>query len=152
MLRARALSDQDDIEGALAVLNKYPPSPEMNSLRADISWNAGMWEDAAEALQDLILDESIDPARPVSQKQADLLLNRAVALNLAGDRVGLANMRTKFGPAMEKTARAKMFDVVTRQRTGNLSSDRESIAALVSEVDMFKDFLDSYRASNQPSN
>lgn len=152
MLRARAMSDQDDIEGSLAVLNKYPPSPEMNSLRADIAWNAGMWEDAAEALQDLILDEAIDPARPVTQKQADLLLNRAVALNLAGDRVGLANMRTKFAATMEKTARAKMFDVVTRPRTGNLSSDRESIAALVSEVDMFKDFLDSYRASNQPSN
>lgn len=152
MLRARALSDEDNVNGALAVLNKYPPSPEVNRLRADIAWNAGQWEDAAEALNDLILDEDIDPSRVLTQKQADLLLNRAVALNLSGDRVALANMRARFATAMDKTSRAKMFDLVTRPRTGNLSSDRESIAALVSEVDMFKEFLDSYRASNAPSN
>lgn len=152
MLRARALSEMDQVEDALMILNKYPPSPDINRLRADIAWNAGMWQDAAEALQDLILDESIETDRALTQKQADLILNRAVALNLAGDRVALANMRTKYGTAMEKTARSKMFDVVTRQRTGNLSSDRESIAALVAEVDMFKEFLDSYRASQEPSN
>jgi tetratricopeptide (TPR) repeat protein len=152
MLRARALSELDRVEEALRILNTFPPAPETNRLRADIAWNAGMWQDAAEALQDLILDESIDIARPLTTKQADLILNRSVALNLAGDRVALSSMRTKYGPAMEKTARSKMFDVVTRQRTGNLSSDRESIAALVSEVDMFKEFLDSYRASTEPSN
>lgn len=152
MLRARALSELDRVEEALRILNTFPPAPETNRLRADIAWNAGMWQDAAEALQDLILDESIDIARPLTTKQADLILNRSVALNLAGDRVALSSMRTKYGAAMEKTARSKMFDVVTRQRTGNLSSDRESIAALVSEVDMFKEFLDSYRASTEPSN
>lgn len=152
MLRARALSESGKVDEALAILNKFPPSPEINSLRADIAWNAGMWEDAGDALQDLILDESIDVARPLTQKQADLILNRAVALNLSGDRVALANMRTKYEGAMAKTSRAKMFDVVTRPRTGNLSADRDSIAALVSEVDMFKAFLDSYRASASPSN
>lgn len=152
LLRARALSDLDKVEEALAILNKFPPSPEVNRLRADIAWNAGMWEDASEALQDLILDESIDLGRPITQKQADLILNRAVALNLSGNRVELSNMRTKYEAAMAKTSRAKMFDVVTRPRTGVLSSDRDSIAALVSEVDMFKEFLDSYRADNSPSN
>ncbi len=152
MLRARSLSELGRVDEALKILNTFTPSPEINRLRADIAWNAGMWEDAALALQDLVLDEEIDVARPLNQKQADLLLNRAVALNLAGDRVALSGMRTKYGDAMSKTARSKMFDVVTRQRTGSLISDRESIAALVSEVDMFKDFLDSYRASNEPSN
>jgi tetratricopeptide (TPR) repeat protein len=152
MLRARALSDLDRVEEALAILNRYPPTPEINRLRADIAWNAGLWEDAAEALNDLILDQAIDPARPLTQEQADLILNRAVALNLSGNRVALANLKTKYEAAMAKTARARLFDVVTRQRTGNLSSDRDSIAALVSEVDMFRDFLDSYRSGNNPSN
>ena len=149
MLRARSLSELGRVDEALKILNNFTPSPDINRLRADIAWNAGMWEDAALALQDLVLDEEIDVARPLNQKQADLLLNRAVALNLAGDRVALSGMRTKYGDAMSKTARSKMFDVVTRQRTGSLISDRESIAALVSEVDMFKDFLDSYRASTE---
>lgn len=153
LLRARALSKMDKVAEALAILNKFPPAPEVNRLRADIAWNAGMWGDAAEALQNLIIDEPIDVARPLTQKQADLILNRSVALNLSGDRVALSNMRTKYADMMDKTSRAKMFDVVTRQRTGSLSSDRESIAALVSEVDLFKDFLDSYRADTaKPSN
>jgi hypothetical protein len=153
LLRARALSKMDKVADALAILNKFPPSPEVNRLRADIAWNAGMWGDAAEALQNLIVDEPIDVARPLTQKQADLILNRAVALNLSGDRVALSNMRSKYADMMGKTSRAKMFDVVTRQRTGSLSSDRDSIAALVSEVDLFKDFLDSYRAdTSKPSN
>lgn len=97
MLRARALSDEDKVEDALALLNGMGPSPDVNRLRADIAWNAGMWDDAAEALQDLILDEAIDVARPLTQKQADLVLHRSVALNLAGDRVALANMRTRYG-------------------------------------------------------
>lgn len=153
LLRARALSKMDKVADALAMLNKFPPSPEVNRLRADIAWNAGLWGDAAEALQNLIVDEPIDVARPLTQKQADLILNRAVALNLSGDRVALSNMRSKYVDMMSKTSRAKMFDVVTRQRTGSLSSDRDSIAALVSEVDLFKDFLDSYRAdTSKPSN
>ena len=152
MLRARALSKQDKVEDSLAILNSFSPTPEINALRADIAWGAGMWDDAAMALKDMIVDESIDLGRPLTQKQADLILNRSVALNLAGDRVELANMRTKYGAAMEKTSRSKMFDVVTRPRTGNLSSDRDSIASLVSEVDMFREFLDSYRSSGKPSN
>lgn len=152
LLRARALSKLKKVDDALAILNKLPPAPDVNRLRADIAWNAGLWPDSAAALQDLIIDEGIDGTRPLTQKQADLLLNRAVALNLSGDRVALSNMKTKYDAVMSKTARAKMFEVVTRQRTGSLSSDRESIAALVSEVDMFREFLDSYRAETKPSN
>jgi hypothetical protein len=151
MLRARALSDEDKVEDALAILKDFQPTPDINALRADIAWNAGLWDDAADALRDLILDESIDVARPLTQKQADLILNRAVALNLAGDRVELSNMRTRYGDAMMKSSRSKMFDVVTRARAGVMSSEQDSIAALVSEVDMFKDFLDSYRAGNKAS-
>lgn len=152
MLRARALSKQGNADGAMRILNRFPPTPDVNRLRADIAWTAGRWDDAADALNDMIMDEAINPERPLSQKHADLLLNRAVALNLAGNRVALANLRTRYEDAMARTTRARMFDVVTRPRTGNLSSDRESIAALVSEVDIFREFLDSYRSSAEPSN
>ena len=152
MLRARALSKQNNADAAMRILNRFPPTPDVNRLRADIAWTAGRWDDAADALNDMIMDEAINPERPLSQKNADLLLNRAVALNLSGNRVALANLRTRYEDAMSKTTRARMFDVVTRPRTGNLSSDRESIAALVSEVDIFREFLDSYRSSAEPSN
>lgn len=147
LLRARALSKINRTEEAIELLNGFDPDPDVNALRADIAWQAGLWDDAAEALQDLILDESIDPVRPLTLKHADLILNRAVALNLSGNRVEVANMRTTYEKAMNQTTRGKLFDVITRPRKVSTLSDRETIAGIVSEVDLFSHFLDSYRAS-----
>ena len=44
-------------EEAIAYLNAFQPAPDVNRLRADIAWQAGLWEDAAEALDDLVLDQ-----------------------------------------------------------------------------------------------
>jgi len=148
LMRARAMSQMDHTEEALELLSKFDPSPDVNSLRADIAWQAGLWEDAAEALQDLILDEALDLNRPLTGAQADLVLNRSVALNLSGNRVALANMRKRYSDSMKKTARARLFDVVTRPRRSTLLTDRQTLDSLVSEVDIFKDFLEAYRSSN----
>jgi len=145
LMHARALSQMNQTEEAIALLNTFPPDPDVNRLRADIAWQAGLWEDAAEALQDLILDEAIDPQRPLSLEQADLILNRAVALNLSGNRVALTNMQKRFGDAMQKTARARLFDIVTRPRKTSIIADRDTIEQIVSEVDLFKDFLTDYK-------
>lgn len=153
MMRARALSQQDKTEEALALLHTFDPSPEVNRLRADIAWQAGLWEDAAEALQDMILDEALDLGRPLTDAQADLVLNRAVALNLSGNRVALANMRKRYEDSMKKTARTRLFDVVTRPRQSTLLSDKQTLDSLVSEVDIFKDFLEAYKKDGGlPSN
>ena len=96
LLRARALSKNKRADQALALLNELPRSADVNNLRADIAWEAGYWDDAAEALQDVILDRDFSLTRPLEQPDAELILHRAVALNLAGDRVGLANMREKI--------------------------------------------------------
>jgi hypothetical protein len=145
LLRARALSQMNHTEEALQMLSKMTPGPDVNRLRADIAWQARMWEDAAEALQDLIADESPDLTQPLTPKQADLILNRAVALNLSGNRVELASVRTRYYDAMKKTPRARLFDVVTRPRQTSILADRQTIESIVSEVDMFKDFLEAYK-------
>lgn len=149
LLRARALSNINRTEEAIALLNTFEPDPDVNALRADISWQSGLWEDAAEALQDLILDEALDLKRPLTQKQSDLVLNRAVALNLASNRVALANMRTEYETAMAQTSRGRLFDVITRPRKVSTLSDRETIAGIVAEVDLFSGFLDSYRKTGE---
>lgn len=152
LLRARALSQKDMAEEALALLGEMSTANDVNRLRADIAWNARLWEDAAEALHDLILDEALDLGRPLSREQAELILNRAVALNLASNRVALANMRKRYGEAMKKTPRARLFDIITRQRKTAIMADRQTIESIVSEVDMFKDFLESYKATEDVSN
>ena len=145
LLRARALSRKGRPDQALALLNDLNRTPEMNLLRADIAWTAGYWDDAAEALEDVILDKNISLTRPLEEEDKAVLLQRAVSLNLAGDRIALANMREKYSDLMNQTDRAKVFEVITRPRQRGELADRDTLLSVVSEVDLFKEFLDAYK-------
>ena len=83
LLQARALSQQGKAEEALETLDALGTSIPVNRLRADIAWKAGLWEDAADAINLLILDEKIGDT-PLTEEQAELILNRVVALNPQG--------------------------------------------------------------------
>lgn len=152
LLHARALSQLGRTTDALEYLDNFELSPEVNRLRADIAWNAGLWKDAAIALNDLILDYNINPDRPLNEHETQIILNRAVALNLSGDRVELDNLRIRYGQVMQKTPRSGLFDVVTRPRQSTILTNRETIQSLVEEVDMFKDFLEAYRIDKRDLN
>jgi hypothetical protein len=144
LLRARAYSKLKKSEEAMGILATLEKDPIVSRLRADVAWSAGSWDVAADAFQDLILAENISLTRPLSAYQTDLILNRSIALNLSSNRVALANMRERYDDAMKQTEKAQLFDVVTRPRQLGLMGSRENVTSLISEVDMFKDFLDSY--------
>ena len=145
VLRARALYKLKKVDAAMAEIENIKNDPIAPRLRADVAWNAGRWDEAADALNDLILEEDISPSRPLTSYQTDLILNRAIALNLSNNRVALANLRERFGDAMKQTEKAQLFEVVTRPRQLGLLGNRESVSSLISEVDLFGDFLDTYR-------
>lgn len=152
LLRARALSRQGRSDQAIALLEGLKPNPTINRLRADIAWTAGYWDDAAAALDDVILDQNISLTRPLSDDHSTLILHRAVALNLASDRIALANMREKYADAMAQTQKARLFDVITRARQNAALADRDTLLGVMSEVDLFSDFLNSYKAAAEPVN
>ncbi|MBI1327388.1 MAG: hypothetical protein GC136_07055 [Alphaproteobacteria bacterium] len=145
LLRARAHSQLKQPDEAFKVLNTIPQEGDALRLRADIAWQSQRWQDAAEALERLVQAERISVTRPMTDAQANLVLNWAVALNLADNRYVLANVRERFALAMQSTKNAKLFDVVTRARQNAGLADRETIRSFTSEVDMFKDFLESYK-------
>jgi hypothetical protein len=91
-----------------------------------------------------MVDENIDARKDLTDYQANLILNRAVALNLGGDRVELASMRQKYSDRMKGTKRGSMFEVVTRPHSINVMSEQQTLQSIVGEVDMFKDFMDDY--------
>jgi hypothetical protein len=78
-------------------------------------------------------------------------MQRAVALNLSSNRIGLANMREKYSDSMAQTDKARVFEVITRARQSGALADRETLMGVVSEVDLFKQFLDNYKASSAPA-
>ncbi len=152
LLRARALSDQGRPDQALALLNDLEASTDSNRLKADIAWGAGYWDDAGEALGDVILDRNFSFTRPLESKDTALILQRSVALSLAGDRIALANMREKYSDLMAQTDKSNVFDVITRPRQSAALADRDTLLNIVSETDLFAEFLENYRTTTPPSN
>jgi len=152
LLRARALSRNGRPDQGIKMLEGLNNNPTTNRLRADIAWTAGYWDDAASALGDVIIDQNISLTRPLSEDHTTLILHRAISLNLASDRIGLANMREKYTDSMAQTEKARIFEVITRPRQNAALADRETMLGIVSEVDLFSDFLESYKAVSAPSN
>ena len=147
LLMSRTLADQGQVNDAIAFLEELPFHPDVNKMHADVAWRAQLWDDAAAGLKEVIADQNISLTRPFSPESAELILQRAIALNLAGDRVGLTNMREKYSDSMAATKRAKVFEVVTRARQSSALADRETLMSVVNEVDIFSDFLDAYKAT-----
>lgn len=150
MLRAKAFSMKGKPDDAFASLALLPQTDDALRLRADIAWRGKKWQDAADSLEQLVQNQEISLTRPLSDEQADLILNWAVALYLADNRYVLANLRERYADAMAATNKAQKFDVVTRPRQGALLSDRETINSIVDETVIFKDFLKSFKAGDVP--
>lgn len=148
LLKARALSKTGVATEALRLLRPYDNDLDVARLTADIAWESSRWSDAADAFEDLINSENISQTRPMSDYQAGLVLNRAIALNLSGDRSALSAHRNRFNDLMSQNDKARLFDLVTRQRQIGLVGSEESITSLISEVDLFGDFLENYKKIN----
>ena len=148
MLRARALSKSGQANEALSLLSNAGNDPEVLRLRADIAWNGSVWDEAAKAFGQLIDNESISKTRPPNDYQTTLILNRAIALNLSGNRTALDRLRDEYNDLMAQSEKARLFDLISRPRQLGMLADRESVSSLISEVDLFGEFLESYKKIN----
>lgn len=144
LLKARALSLNKKPDEALTILEAMTLDPDVNKLRTDIAWGAGKWEEAAMSLGDLIISEDISSRRPLTEYQTDLILNRGIALSLSGNRVALANLRDRYNTQMKDTTKGKLFEIVSRPRRPDMIGSREAIESMMSEIDLFQGFVDSY--------
>lgn len=145
LLRANALSKTGQADTAIEQLDALPADKTVARLKADIAWKNQRWREAADGLEILLDVEQIKPDQPLSPAQADLVLNHGIALNLSGDRVGLGVLRERYQAQMAQTQKAELFDVVTLPRRFGLIRSRDTIAETINNVDLFKDFLESYR-------
>lgn len=114
---------------------------EADTLRARLQWRIGAWADAAQTLARLTGGFSM---AALQDHEAELLLRRAVALALAGNKQGLAYVRERFGDAMEKTARAAAFKAVVG-RDPLKTEDFAALARQAAELDTFTPFINKLR-------
>ena len=92
--------------------------------------------------------ENISLTAPPEEYTANLILNRAIALNLASNRSALNTLRDQYQDLMMQSDKARIFDLVTRPRKLGILDNQQSVSSLISEVDLFGDFLDNYRSIN----
>ena len=141
------MSELGEATKALRLLNGLTGSENLAKLRADIAWNGGIWNEAANAFEALIAFANISVTRPADEYQENLILNRSIALNLSGNRGGLAKMKEIYGDLMKQSEKSRIFDLVTRPRKLGILNNEESIKSLISEVDLFGGFLENYKGS-----
>ncbi len=148
LLRARALSKLNRSNEALAVLNSMAEDKDVIKLKADVAWASGQWDIAADAFEKLMLSENISNSTAPDEYASGLIINRAIALNLAGERSALDNLAREYGDIMQQSNSLQIFDLVTRPRSLGMLDNRDSISSLISEVDLFGEFLENYKSIN----
>jgi tetratricopeptide (TPR) repeat protein len=144
LLKARAQSQVNMTDAAIATLSGLASS-DAQKLKADVLWRARRWGQAAAAIENLL--PVADSTGTLDDETARLVMNSAVGYKLAGDTAKLTELRSRFGPRMAATTLGPTFNVVTRDGGSASLADRDTIMRIAGEVDMFKGFLDSYKAA-----
>lgn len=147
LLKARAQSQLNLAGDAMATLGSYN-SPDAKRLKADILWHAQRWDEAAAAIEALLPNTAV---QKLNDSDAQLVVNTAIALRFAGNNSKLQEIKAKYEAAMTPTKLATTFGVITRHTGASDLADRDSLLKTSGEVDMFKGFLDQYKAAGKGS-
>ncbi len=138
-LRARALAAMGRREKALALLNN-DTSVEAVELRAEIQWEAGDWSSVASSLRQLVPKDP--PDGPLGERQARIVLNLAIALTLADDRVKLIDLNKRYGGPMSGTPKGEIFALLANDID---SSGFRTIAEGLGQLNEAQAFMAGYR-------
>ena len=143
-LRARALAELKRDDEALAIL-EGDTSRDADRLRADIFWRSRNWAEAAKVFARLVPAPGTQGG--LDKESAQLVLNWASALTLAGDQAGLAVLRGNYGGAMAATKLATAFRIVAgdMSASGDRDSDPVSVAKRVAQLPELQSFMASLK-------
>ncbi len=140
LIRAKALADLNRVDDAVRTLDGDDSLPA-RQLRAEILWRAQRWDQAADALKTLI--SKPQPNTPMTEQEAQRVLDWAAALRLAGRPKIVMRLRESFMPYMEKTKLAAAFDFITKTPQQGLLDYRQ-VAAEVESAETFHSFAKEY--------
>lgn len=142
-LLARSLVDQGRVPDAEKILDR-DESAEADQLRAEIYWGQQDWLNAAKSLQKVVTRVGAAPNKPLSEEQAQLVLNFAIAVTLSGNDRGVVKLRQDFGPAMAATSYKDAFNLIASPNAQGLV-DYRTLSDRVKVASNFTSFMDNYK-------
>ena len=102
---------------------------------------------AAEALGHLLDSTAAQSAGQLEGRRAGLVLNRAIALTLAGNGAALEQLAGQYGEAIAQTAYAEPFKLLTDSAGDDMTT--RSIAEQLASASRLETFLADYRQQVQ---
>lgn len=142
LLRARALLMQEKSEDALGLL-EGDYSVAADRIRAEIYWERESYPLLVGVLERLVTVPQ--DAQAVTDKQAQGLVNLAMALSLNQDYDKLAQLRRVYTAAMAKSPYHSLFEVISRPPEETNVSSYAAISSQFAEIRQFESFLEDYR-------
>jgi hypothetical protein len=142
LLRARAVMMQDKRDEALALIAD-DTSTAADRLRAEIYWDSERYPLLIATLQRLVQVPAT--ATALTDRQAQGLVNLAMALSLNQDYQQLGSLRTTYSAVMAKTPYQRIFDTITRTPEDTDVSTFADISSQFAEIRNFESFLEDYR-------
>lgn len=141
-VEAKAMADSGNPDGALEVLQPLD-GVEIGRLKADILWSADRYADAGTAYERMLGGRWTD-AMPLSDSEQLAVLKAGIAYTLAGDRMSVDRLRSKYTEKMAPTANGSAFDAVTGPIVAS-GNDFQTIVKSIADADTMKSFLADYR-------
>lgn len=141
-VEAKAMAESGNPDGALEVLQPLDGT-EIGRLKADILWSADRYADAGTAYERMLSGRWAD-AMPLSDSEQLAVLKAGISYTLAGDRMSVDRLRSKYNEKMATTVNGSAFDAVTGPIVAS-GSDFQTIVKSIANADTMKSFLDDYR-------
>jgi hypothetical protein len=147
VLEARAMIDAGRQDLALDMISKLK-GRDTDLLRIDGYWKSKNYSEAANLLE--VLHTPEDPAVQMTKQERMGVIKAAVGYVLAGDKLSLARVRSKFSDQMSKSEEWPLFDYVTSQINPQ-AKEFSKIVAEVAAVDSLDAFMSAYKKLYAPT-
>ncbi len=139
-LKARALADINEIDDAIELIGSEQDKTTL-LLKTEIYWKAKKWAEAADTIRELIERPKVN--KPIGDEQAQLVIDWATALKLAGRDTVLVRLRKNFLPYFKGTKYSDAFNLLTMDLEDS-HINTKSLDLMVEQAEGFKSFIGSY--------
>jgi hypothetical protein len=141
ILEARALIDSGRQDLAIDLISRLQ-GRDADLLRVDGYWKSKNYSRAADLLE--VMYSPVDTGPQMTQQARLNVVKAAVGYVLAGDKLGISRLRSKFSTQLANSAEWPLFDYVT-QEIAPTSPEFKKVAQQVAGLDSLDAFLTSYR-------